>query len=153
MAKQSSHADRVTVVVLRAYTTKTASEIAKIVDLSIATVNRIYARAIERGFDPIHTKITDEYVQDSPRAGRPTKQDPETINTILSKVRLDRFGREKTCADLAGELSQEGIEISSSTVWTILKKAGLRKTKPTRKPGLTKKMRAKRLAWCLAHEH
>jgi hypothetical protein len=92
-------------------------------------------------------------VQDSPRAGWPTKQDPETINTILSKVRLDRFGREKTCPDLAGEVSQERIEISSSTVWTILKKASLRKTKPTRKPGLTKKMRAERLAWCLAHEH
>ena len=153
MPKQSTLADRVTVVALRAYTTKTSAEIAKIVDLSIATVNRIYARAIERGFDPIHTKITDEYVQDGARSGRPTKQDPQTVNTILSKVRLDRFGREKTCADLAGELSQEGIEISSSTVQTILRKAGLRKTKPTRKPGLTKKMRAERLAWCLAHEH
>ncbi|OKP00652.1 hypothetical protein PENSUB_7735 [Penicillium subrubescens] len=104
MAKQSTQADRVTVVALRAYTTKTSSEIAKIVGLSIATVNHIYARAIERGFDPIHTKITDEYVQDSPRTGRPTKQDPETVNTILSKVRLDRYGREKTCADIAGRL-------------------------------------------------
>jgi transposase len=153
MPKESTIADRVTVVALRAYTTKTTAEIAKIVDLSIATVNRIYARAIDRGFDPIHTKITDEYVKDSPRSGRPTKQDPETVNTILSKVRLDRYGREKTCADLAGELSKEGTEISSSTVHTILRNAGLRKTKPTRKPGLTKKMRAERLAWCLAHEH
>jgi len=146
MPKESTIADRVTVVALRAYTTKTTAEIAKIVDLSIATVNRIYARAIDRGFDPIHTKITDEYVKDSPRSGRPTKQDPETVNTILSKVRLDRYGREKTCADLAGELSKEGTEISSSTVHTILRNAGLRKTKPTRKPGLTKKMRAERLA-------
>jgi transposase len=105
MPKQSTLADRVTVVALRAYTTKTSAEIAKIVDLSITTVNRIYARAIERGFDPIHTKISDEYVQDAPRSGRLTKQDPKTVETILSKVRLDRFGREKTCADLAGELS------------------------------------------------
>ncbi|KAF3398135.1 hypothetical protein F1880_006348 [Penicillium rolfsii] len=102
MGKQSTHTDRVTVVALRAYTTKTSKEIAKIVDLSVSTVNRIYARAIERGFDPTHTKIIDKYVEDSPRASRPSKQDPKTINHILSKVRLDRFGREKTCADLAG---------------------------------------------------
>jgi transposase len=105
MGKQSTYSDRVTVVALRAYTSKTSQEIAKIVDLSISTVNRIYARAIERGFDPIHTKILDEYVEDSPRTGRPTKQNPETIDNILLKVRLNRFGREKTCADLAGELS------------------------------------------------
>jgi transposase len=108
MAKQSTHADRVAVVALRAYTMKTSSEIAKIVDLSIATVNCIYARAIERGSDPVHTKITDEYVQDSPRAGRPTKQDPETINTILSKMRFDRFGREKTCTDMLVNLARKG---------------------------------------------
>ena len=135
-----------TVVALRAYTTKTSKEVAKIVGLSVSSVNRIYADAIGRGFDVIHTKPTDEYVEDSLRAGRPTKQNPETIDNILSKVRLDQFGREKTCADLASDLSQEGIDISSSIVWAILRKAGLRKTKPTRKPGLTKKMRAKRLA-------
>ena len=50
------------------------------------------------------------------------------------------------------ELQQIG-SISAMTVWRILKKAGLRKTKPTRKPGLTKQMRAERLAWCQAHSH
>jgi hypothetical protein len=68
-------------------------------------------------------------------------------------VRLDRYGREKSCADLAGELSEIGINISATTIWRILKNAGLRKTKPTRKPGLTKKMKADRLAWCLEHQH
>jgi transposase len=107
MPEQSTHADRVTVVALRAYTTKTSSEIAKIVDLSVTTVNRIYARAIERGFDPIHTKISDEYVQDAPRSGQPTKQDPKTIDTILSKVRLDRFARKHTLI-LLGNLARKG---------------------------------------------
>ena len=32
------------------------------------------------------------------------------------------------------------------------KKAGFKKTKPTRKPGLTKKMKEDRLQWCLAHQ-
>jgi hypothetical protein len=30
-------------------------------------------------------------------------------------------------------------------VWRVLKKAGYRKTKPTRKPGLTKKMKKDRV--------
>jgi len=38
------------------------------------------------------------------------------------------------------------------TVWRILRKAGLRKTKPTRKPGLTIKMRKARLAFALRHK-
>jgi hypothetical protein len=71
----------------------------------------------------------------------------------VAKVRHDRYGREKTAADIAGELSSDGIDISASTVLRILHKAGFKKTKPTRKPGLTKKMRADRLAWCRAHQH
>jgi transposase len=108
MPKQSTHADRVTVVALRAYTTKTSSEIAKIVDLSITTVNHIYARAIERGFDPIHTKISDEYVQDARRSGRLTKQDPKTIETILSKVRLIALAERKHALILLGNLARKG---------------------------------------------
>ncbi|PZD22185.1 HTH-Tnp-Tc3-2 domain containing protein, partial [Pyrenophora tritici-repentis] len=38
-----------------------------------------------------------------------------------------------------------GYNISSTTVWRVLKAAGYNKTKPTRKPGLTKKMRQERL--------
>ncbi|KAJ5167362.1 uncharacterized protein N7482_006143 [Penicillium canariense] len=73
----------------------------------------------------------------------------KTPNVLAGQ--LNRYGREKSCADLAGELSKEGIIISATTIWRILKNAGLRKTKPTRKPGLTKKMKADRLAWCLEH--
>ncbi|PQM43535.1 hypothetical protein VC83_09662 [Pseudogymnoascus destructans] len=53
------------------------------------------------------------------------------------------------------ELSQslQGIDISATTTWRVLRTAGFRKTKPTRKPGLTKKMRAERLKWCLDHQH
>jgi hypothetical protein len=68
------------------------------------------------------------------------------------RARNDRYGREKSCADLAGELSEEGIDISASTIRRILKKAGFRKTKPTRKPGLTKKMMETRLQLCLRHK-
>ena len=153
MAKQSTVARRATVVALKAYTTKSSAEIAALTELSVPSVNRIYAEAIKRGFDPIRTMVDNQYIEDKPRSSRPTKQDPSIVKIILSKVRLDRYGREKTCADLAGDLSELGINISTSTIRPMLKKAGFRKTKPTRKPRLTKKMRAERLAWCLVHEH
>lgn len=147
MPKQADIATRATVVALRAYTDKSSSQIAAITGLSVSTVNRIYAKAIERGFDPHRGVIEDAYVIDAPRSGRPTKQDPATADNILSKVHGDRDGREKSCVDLAGELNSElGIDISSTTVWRILKNAGVRKTKPTRKPGPTKKMKADQLA-------
>jgi len=133
---------------------KTTAEIAAITGLSTRTINHIYARAIDRGFDPniIPFQIKDEWVEDAPRSGRPTKQIEETVNSILDKVRRDRYGREKTCADLAGDLSEDGIDISATTVWRILREAGFQKTKPTRKPGLTKRMKDERLQWCLEHE-
>jgi transposase len=56
------------------------------------------------------------------------------------------------CADLASALSQLGIEISATIIWRMLKKVGFCKTKPTRKPGLTKKMREEQYKWCLAHK-
>jgi hypothetical protein len=70
---------RAQVVALRAFTTKISGEIARMTGLSVSTVNRIYARAIERGFnsneDPL---IHDRYVEDKPRSGRPIKQDTAT---------------------------------------------------------------------------
>lgn len=42
--------------------------------------------------------------------------------------------------------------MSATTVWRVLKSAGFKKTKPTRKPGLTQKMREERLRWCKDHE-
>ncbi|KAI8659476.1 hypothetical protein NCS56_00897900 [Fusarium sp. Ph1] len=48
--------------------------------------------------------------------------------------------------------SLEGHNLSAITVWRILKAAGFQKTKPTRKPGLTKKMRQERYKWCIAHQ-
>jgi hypothetical protein len=59
----------------------------------------------------------------------------------------------KSCADLAGDLSQEGIKVAAFTVWTLLTKAGFKKTNSTGKPRLTWKMRRERLQWRNYHEH
>lgn len=156
MAPNTDIATRALIVTLKSpIGGKTTAEVAEKTGFSTRQVNRIYARAIERGFDPNHMPlvIRDEWLQDAPRAGRPVKQTVEVRKEIIAKVRTDRYGREKACADIAGELSLQGVNISSTTIWRVLKKAGFRKTKPTRKPGLTKKMKAERLQWCHNHKH
>lgn len=156
MAPNTDIATRALIVTLKSPVCgKTSVEISEKTGISVRQVNRIYARAIERGFDPNHVPLTlrDKWLEDAPRSGRPTKQTEQSTAAVISKVRQDRYGREKTAADIAGELSSEGIDISSTTVLRILKKAGFRKTKPTRKPGLTKKMKQDRLQWCLEHQH
>jgi len=131
-----------------------SAEILAQTGISISTINRIYGRAVEREFEP-NTRpcvLKDEWLEDAPRSGRPRKQTPEMTEKVVAKVREDRYGREKSCADLAGELSNEGINISAITIWRILRQAGLRKKKPTRKPGLMKKMKEDRLKWCTEHQ-
>jgi hypothetical protein len=133
---------------------KSSAAIHELTGISISQINRIYSRAVGRGFEPnvIPLVILDEHLTDAPRSGRPTKQTEENRQLVISKVTLDRYGRERTCADIAVDLSQIGIEISGSTIRRILKNAGFRKTKPTRKPGLTAKMKKERLDFCLAHK-
>ncbi|KFY41167.1 hypothetical protein V494_03175 [Pseudogymnoascus sp. VKM F-4513 (FW-928)] len=156
MAPNTDIATRALIVTLKSpIGGKTTAEVAEKTGFSTRQINRIYARAIERGFDPNHIPlvIRDEWLQDAPRSGRPVKQTVDARKEIIAKVRTDRYGREKACADIAGELSLQGVDISATTIWRVLKKAGFRKTKPTRKPGLTKKMRAERLQWCRDHQH
>ena len=148
MPANTDIATRVLVVSLKApCSSKTTAEVSAITGLSSRQVNRIYARAIKRGFNPNQRPLSlrDKYLQDAPRSGRPLKRTTEAQESVISKVRRDRYGREKLAADIAGELSSEGIIVSKITVLRILKSAGFRKTKPTRKPRLTKRIRAKRL--------
>ena len=92
---------------------KTTREVSEKTGISRHAINRIYAKAIQRGFDPTHSPLLlkDEWLEDAPRSGRPTKKTPNLVQNVLGKVRTDRHGREKTCADLAGQFCEEGIEI------------------------------------------
>jgi transposase len=153
-------AKRAQIVTLKTWTNKIAKEIAFLTDVSIPTVYNVCARAIQSGFNPQDgiycTVITDDLARDSSRSGRPAKQTDSTKDMVISKVRRDRFGREKSCTDLAGEPStpsHSGINVSATTICRILKAARFNKTKPTRKLRLTKKMKAERLAWCRQFEH
>jgi transposase len=97
---------------------KTTPEIASEFEIALRTVNRIYAKAIERGFDPNTTpfSIKPEYVQDAPRSGRPSKQTEANAQVILENIQATRYGRELSSNALAGLLNKVGIDISRITV-------------------------------------
>ena len=157
MSSSRTHTDistRALVVTLMSpFVGKSTAEISALTGIPPRTIRTIYRRACERGYDPNASivKLPVEVLEDAPRSGRPRKQEA-VKEEVLQKVQRDRYGREKTCADLAGDLGLLGHEVSAVTVWRILKAAGYNKTKPTRKPGLTPKMRQERLEWCLAHK-
>jgi transposase len=156
MAPNTDIATRALVVTLKSpLGGRSTNEVSEKTGLSKRTINDIYARAIQRGFDPnlLPLIIKDEYLKDAPRSGRPAKQSEDLKNVIDTKVCGNRHGRELTCADIAGQLSAEDFNISAITAWRCLKALDFKKAKPTRKPGLTKKMKEERLQWRLAHEH
>ena len=142
---------RAAVVVLKAIG-KPNHKITGLTRVEKRTINSIYARAIERGFDPglRPLQLEDKHLEDAHRPGRPSKQ--STVSQqVVDTVRTDRYRREKSCADIAGLLSQQGFSVSASTVSRVLREEGFRKTKPTRKPRLTKQMREERYRWCQEH--
>lgn len=97
---------------------KTATEVAELLQIPVRTVRSIFARAVKRGFEPNHRplEILDSFILDAPRTGRPRKQTDEVKEEPVSEVRVDRFDRENTYTDFAGELSSEGILISAAIV-------------------------------------
>lgn len=88
MKKKTDIATRALVVFLKSpFGGKTTAEVTEITGLSIRTINSIYARAIERGFDPNQEPLTlrDEFLCDSDRPGRPKKQTDEARIEIIAK--------------------------------------------------------------------
>jgi hypothetical protein len=71
-------ATRAQIVTLKAIG-QTTAEVIAITGLKERTIQSIYSRAIERGFDPAIRPIVilNKHVEDAPRLGRPTKQTPE----------------------------------------------------------------------------
>ncbi|RMZ70793.1 Transposable element Tcb2 transposase [Pyrenophora seminiperda CCB06] len=121
---------------------KSSIQISEITGVSPRTVNSIYTRAISRGFEPnaATLKVLPEHLVDVPRSGRPRKQD-DLDEATIEAVRKDSQGRQKSYADIAADLSLYGYNVSASTVWRVLKASAAKKTKRTRKPGLTTRIR------------
>jgi transposase len=110
-------------------------------------IRLLWQKATSRGFDPKNPVLLKAHLEDSKRSGRPTVQTPEKIEEIKAAVRRDRYGREKSCVQIGME-----VGVSAATVQRVLHKMGFRKTKPTRKPGLTEKQKKARYEWCRRHQ-
>lgn len=84
------------IVISLVTTGQTFAQVSELLNIPIRTLQSIYARAIERGFDPSHRPLVvhDHFVADAPRSGRPRKQEAAQ-QQVLSKVHLDRYSREK----------------------------------------------------------
>src|SRR6266566_4462855 len=102
---------------------KSTAEIHDLTGISISQINKIYAQAIRRGFEPnlLPSVILEEHLIDNPRSGRPSKQIEMNQRLILDKVTFDRYGHKKSYANIAGDLSNLRIETSAVTVRTILR--------------------------------
>ncbi|KAG7405823.1 hypothetical protein Forpi1262_v018352 [Fusarium oxysporum f. sp. raphani] len=93
MAPNTDIATRAFVVSLKASCSgKTSPEVARISGLSIRQVDRIYAHAIENGFNPNVRPLIlkDEYLRDRPRSGRPTKATEENKELVIGKQSRNR---------------------------------------------------------------
>ena len=94
------------------------------------------------------TLLKIEHVKDRDRRGRQKKITSAVEEAIVDAVTKDRYGREKTLVQLGLQFN-----ISSQSVFQILRKNKFRKTKPTRKPGLTKDMKLARYLFAKRSEH
>lgn len=75
---------------------KSTNEIVEKTGLQKRSIDRIYARAIERGFEPNAAvfELKDEHIADAARTGRSRKDRSPVRVQIQSLVKRDRYGRE-----------------------------------------------------------
>ncbi|KAL5374481.1 hypothetical protein DPSP01_011934 [Paraphaeosphaeria sporulosa] len=87
-------ATRALIITLKA-TGKPNDEITGLTGISKRTINSIFARAIERGFDPCQRplKLLNKYLEDSHRSGRPSKQDEVAQKVVNSPRRIQYLRR------------------------------------------------------------
>lgn len=135
--EKSDEAMRGAVLALKASTTWSSTEISAVLGLSVRQVNRIYSRSLKNGFDPSvrPLQINNSFVSDRPRSGRPKKRTEEVEQAIAESFERDSRNGERSCADIAAEITQAGHPVSSTTVWKVLKDTGLRKSRPIKKRG------------------
>src|SRR5665213_2763341 len=113
------------------------------------TLYRIKKTTRGRGFAPKQDpRVLEAYIVDRERRGRPKTIIEVVEQRLLTNVREDRSSREKSSEVLAYE-----VGISRRSALRILKKYGLTNVKPTRKPGLTDRIRANKLRFYLEHRH
>jgi hypothetical protein len=126
----------------------TLQQIQNVTFIKRRTLQYLFTKAANRGWNPVtNPLVLDGHVVDAPRSGRKRVITCELEQEILKKVTRNRYGREKSCAYIAAECG-----CSTKTVWRVLRRYGYRKTKPTKKPCLTKAMKEARLQFALRYK-
>ncbi|KAI5926425.1 hypothetical protein F4810DRAFT_537967 [Camillea tinctor] len=80
------------------------------------TINNVYKRACDRGFDPQTPILTikDEWLVDSPRSGRPRRSgEDDPGKHVVSRAARNRFGHDKSeqsrTEETAAEITETNI--------------------------------------------
>lgn len=144
-------AKRSMVVTLRAVG-YSADWIVSLTGIPKRTVYGLCQKALNRGFNPtiLPISLSDSHVIDGKRSGRSRTIIDGVVKQLLAAMQsVTGNSRREKSADAIAQM----FKTSASTILRAMKLCGFRKTKPTRKPGLTATMRAARLAFCLAHAH
>jgi hypothetical protein len=121
---------RAQAVVLRAAGV-TLKQISTITSITTKHIKNLYTKATTCGWNPL-SPLLNTYIKDKPRPGQRKLVTLEKELEIVNAVLRDRYRREKL-ADQCG--------VSLRTVWNVLHKHSFWKTKPIRKPGLTKEIK------------
>ncbi|KXN67971.1 hypothetical protein CONCODRAFT_42230, partial [Conidiobolus coronatus NRRL 28638] len=115
---------RAIVVTLKGLENFSSSKVAEITGINSRTVDRIYKKARDRGFDPtvFPVQLSIEHLEDSARTGRIGKRSDELYNVITDKIkkREEEGMKPYKCLELSNELKQEGFDVSKTTVWRAL---------------------------------
>ncbi|KAG9388943.1 hypothetical protein A1F94_001836 [Pyrenophora tritici-repentis] len=92
MAPNTELSTRALIVTLKSpFGGKSTTQISAITEISPRTIDAIYGRACQRGFEPNAPmiKLLSEHLEDAPRAGRPRKQEAvhkAAIEKVLASV-------------------------------------------------------------------
>jgi len=86
----------------------TNTQIQQVTSIPPRTLNDILDRTVKAGYEPVtsdgvYSRLDSSHVANALKPGRPSKQ--EAIQEeVLTKVRRNRYGREKSCTQIAIKL-------------------------------------------------
>lgn len=126
---------RTKVITLNEHTSKSQSQIARIVGVSQPSVSRIIQKERESG-----TLTTER----KGRCGRKAKMTPQAVQMLVTDSQMHP---RKTSHELRKHLDMGGISVSSRTVRRCLVNSGRIARRPVKKQLLTDAMKKKRLEW------
>ena len=139
-------ATRAQAVVIKALGTP-LKVITHVTEISARHIGNLVKKAVENGWR-VDWVLLNNHLKNKPGPGRKKTITPNLKQKVINAVTCDCYRRKKSTKMIARE-----IGLSALSVRIILRKHGFRKTKPTRKPGLTAAIKNERYRFALAHRH